>query len=162
MELTRRYTQGLLDAGGRTTPWQSSEVVQPLAPTMPAMSSPSAVVPDTPPEPSARSTGAPVKSAASGCLSLIVITVCVLLVIGWLSSRQNGTGGNSTEASIPTELVGQWQGSGNQYANDYYQMRIDMTLAPDGGYLTIRDGATRRRGYLRRSRSLDQVSIEHR
>ena len=84
----------------------------------------------------------------------------MLLVIGWLSSRQNGTGGNSTEASIPTELVGQWQGSGNQYANDYYQMRIDMTLAPDGGYLTIRDGATREEGiYAFRSLIRFQSSI---
>jgi hypothetical protein len=52
----------------------------------------------------------------------------------------------SDETSIPVELVGQWQGSGNQYANDAYTMRLDMTLAPDGGYLTIRDGVTQEQG----------------
>lgn len=52
----------------------------------------------------------------------------------------------STSAQPPAELVGEWQGGGNQYANDDYQMRIDMTLAPDGGYVTIRDGTTHEEG----------------
>jgi hypothetical protein len=57
------------------------------------------------------------------------------------TSTGGGTGGTSTGTPIPRELFGEWQGSGNQYANDSYTMQIDMTLAPDGGYLLIQGGA---------------------
>ena len=64
---------------------------------------------------------------------------------GGTGTGSNDGGGDPGNPAL-AQLYGQWQGSGNQYANDRYVMRIDMTLAPDGGYLIIRDGATRDEG----------------
>jgi hypothetical protein len=69
------------------------------------------------------------------------------LPIPWFGHDDPGNSPGVSPPSQPTaELLGQWRGSGNQYPNDGYQMHIDMTLAPDGGYVTIRDGATREDG----------------